>query len=96
MTTKCKLCKNELFEDENGDLFCPDCEADKFLTTFDENDDSWLNSKFKTVKPKTKPVTLRMNINDIEKAKKIAKLSNMPYQKLLKDIIHENLSKEAG
>lgn len=95
MIKKCNICNSELFEDEKGELFCPDCEAEEFLETFDENDDSWMNNKFKVVKPKTKSVTIRINISDIEKAKKYAKSKNVPYQSLLKDIIHRSLDKEA-
>lgn len=96
MIKKCEICDSELFEDEKGELFCPDCEADEFLETFDENDDSWMKNKFKIIKPKTKPVTIRINVADIEKAKKIAKDKNVAYQTLLKNVIHQNLDKEAG
>lgn len=92
MTKKCEICKNEMFEDEKGEFFCPNCEAEEFLTSFDENDDSWMKNKFKIVKPKTKSVTIRMNVYDIEKVKNIAKKKNVPYQTLLKEIIHKNLA----
>ena len=92
MTKKCEVCKTEMFEDEKGELFCPDCEAEAFLTSFDETDDSWMENKVKVVQPKTKPVTIRMNVYDINKAKSLAKSKNVPYQTLLKEIIHKNLA----
>ncbi|MEI8389712.1 MAG: hypothetical protein WCG23_07475 [bacterium] len=53
MTKNCNICKSELFEDEKGELFCPDCEANKFSEIFNENDDSWMNNKFKILRPNT-------------------------------------------
>lgn len=91
MIRKCEICNNELFEDENDKIFCPKCKSQEFVSQFDENDDSWMSYKFKIVRPKTKPVTIRMNIYDFEKAKELAKSKNMPYQSLLKEIIHRNL-----
>jgi predicted DNA binding CopG/RHH family protein len=61
------------------------------MTSFDESDDTWMKTKFKVISPKTKSVTIRLNICDIEKAKKIAKDKNLPYQTLIKEIIHKNL-----
>lgn len=92
MNKKCKTCGNELYKDENNDLFCADCEAEEYLNSFNENDDSWLNNKPKLVKPETKPVTIRLNVVDIQRAKKIASEKNVPYQTLLKEIIHKNLA----
>jgi len=89
--TKCEKCNNEMFQDEKNEWFCPTCEADDFIMSFDENDDGWMKTKFKIIKPKTKSVTIRLNICDIEKAKEIAKEKNLPYQTLIKDIIHKNL-----
>ena len=36
MIKKCKICDSELFEDEKGELFCPDCEAEEFLEDLEE------------------------------------------------------------
>lgn len=92
MTKKCKICDNEMFQDENNELFCPNCEAGSFLATFNEDNDEWMNSKIKVVQPKTKSVTIRLNVYDIEKAKKMAKDKNLPYQTFIKEIIHKNLA----
>lgn len=89
---KCEICNSELFMDEKNELFCPECETSSFLTTFDEEDDSWMGQNFKIVKPKTKSVTIRLYISDIEKAKSVAKDKNIPYQALIKDILHKNLA----
>lgn len=94
MIKKCAICNSELFKDETGELFCPDCYAGEFLKTFDEKDDSWMKNKFKVIQPKTKPITIRMNVSDIEKAKTLAKIKGLPYQTLLKEIIHNNLKEE--
>lgn len=92
MLKKCDICKTEMFQDENNEWFCPNCEAEDFITTFDEGDDSWMKTKFKVVQPKTKAVTIRFNVHDIEKAKKIAEKQNVPYQTLIKEIVHKNLA----
>ncbi|MDR1168479.1 MAG: BrnA antitoxin family protein [Heliobacteriaceae bacterium] len=89
---KCDICGNELFYDENDKLFCPDCEANEFLETFDEADDRWLEKAHKVVMPKTKPITIRLNVYDIEKAKAQALALSIPYQTFLKDIIHKKLA----
>jgi predicted DNA binding CopG/RHH family protein len=93
MIKKCEICKSELFQDENGEWFCPDCVADEFMEKFNPNDDSDIeNAKWEVVKPKTKPVTIRLNEVDIQRAKKLAKEKKVPYQSLLKEIIHKNLA----
>jgi predicted DNA binding CopG/RHH family protein len=89
---KCDICGNELFYDENDELFCPDCEANELLEAFDEADDSWLKKAHKVVMPKTKPITIRLNVYDIEKAKEQALALRIPYQTLLKDIIRNKLA----
>lgn len=92
MIKKCDICGNEMFQDEKNEWFCPDCEAKDFMTIFEQDNDDWMKTKFKVIKPRTKSVTIRLNICDIEKAKKIAKDKNLPYQTLIKDIIHKNLA----
>lgn len=92
MIKKCNICDNEMVQDESNEWFCPSCEAEIFMSTFDKEDDSWMQTKLKVVLPKTKSVTIRLNVYDIEKAKKLAKNKNMPYQTLIKDIIHKNLA----
>ena len=91
MDKKCDICGNELYQDDKNEWFCSTCEAEDFLMAFDKEDDNWMTTKFKVVQPKTKSVTIRLNIFDIEKAKQLAKDKNLPYQTLIKDIIHKNL-----
>lgn len=93
MSKKCPKCKSELFLDKDKELFCPECEAEKFLKDFNPEDESDLETaEWKVVRPETKPVTIRLNVIDIQLAKKKAKEKNMPYQTLLKEIIHKNLA----
>ena len=92
MIKKCDICESKLFQDDKNEWFCPQCEAEDFLTTFEQENDDWMKTKFKVVQPKTKAITIRLNIYDIEKAKQIAKSKNLPYQTLIKDIIHKNLA----
>jgi predicted DNA binding CopG/RHH family protein len=94
---KCEMCNEsveDLYETDKGQMLCGDCFATDFLETFDETDDSWLDNvkNWKVVRPETKPITLRINVMDIQRAKKIAKEKNMPYQTYLKEIIHKNLA----
>ena len=92
MTKKCDICNSELFQDEKNEWFCPNCEAEDFVMSFDEDNDGWMKTKFKVVQPKTKPITIRLNVYDIELAKKVAKTKNIPYQTYIKEIIHKNLA----
>ncbi len=97
MKKTCTRCNTELFKDETGELFCPECYANEFLNTFNEKDDSDVkNNKWKVIAPKTKPITIRIPLKDLEKLKSMAKLKNTPYQKLLKGIIHTYLIDNAG
>lgn len=94
---KCQICNEmveDIYETNSGVEACGDCFADDFLETFDENEDDFIfeNAKWEVVKPETKPITIRLNVIDIERAKKLAKEKNMPYQTLLKEIIHKNLA----
>ena len=91
----CQACKEkveDLYETDTGRMLCGDCFATDFLKTFDENDDSDIeNAEWKIVTPETKPITIRINVVDIQRAKRKAKEKGMPYQTLLKNIIHEHL-----
>lgn len=97
---KCEICADkvvDLYETQANKLVCGDCFASDYLENVDETDTSWINKaansgEAKVVKPKTKPVTIRLNEIDIEIAKRTAKQRNMPYQTLLKEIIHKNLA----
>lgn len=92
MAKKCKICNTELYKDENDELFCANCEAEEYLNSFDEEDNTWLKNTPELIKPETKPVTIRLNVVDIQRAKKLATEKNVPYQTLLKEIIHKNLA----
>lgn len=45
-------------------------------------------------KPPTKPVPLRIPLDDLERAHKIAARKGIPYQTFLKMLIHEGLERE--
>ena len=75
MKETCTQCNTELFKDETGELFCPECYANEFLNTFNENDDSDItNKKWRVTTPKTKPVTIRMPLKDLDSIKNLAKI----------------------
>lgn len=90
---ECKDKTEDLYETEDGRMLCGDCFAGDFLKTFDENDDSWMDDieSVRIVTPETKPVTIRINVMDIQRAKRKAKEKGIPYQTLIKNIIHENI-----
>ncbi len=93
MKNKLKQCEEctekvyELYETDDGRQLCGDCFASDYLENFDESDDSWLDNpeEAKVVTPETKPVTIRLNVIDIQRAKKKAAEKNMPYQTFLKN-----------
>ena len=97
---KCEICKEkveELYKTDKGEQLCGDCFGDEFLKHFDETDDSLFEEAIKSgnvkaVKPETRPITIRLNVVDIQRAKKLANDKNVPYQTLLKEIIHKNLA----
>jgi len=99
MSKKLKICQDckekveDLYETDDGRMLCGDCYATDFLKTFDEKDDSWTDNieNVRIVTPETKPITIRINVVDIQRAKRKAKEKGMPYQTLIKNIIHEHL-----
>lgn len=90
MKKKCKKCGAELYQAEDLKWFCLLCLA-KEIEEQDQDDD--VSGLWKTLDPKTKPVTLRLSEVDLAKAKTKARKLGKPYQTLLKEVIHQALSR---
>jgi len=90
MRRKCKKCGSELYQAEDLKWFCLFCLA-KEIEERDREDE--VRGAWKVLDPKTKPVTLRLSEVDLAKAKAKARKLGKPYQTLLKQVIHEALSR---
>lgn len=86
-----------MYRDEKGRWFCPDCILEGLDPAFlDENqaDAGELKRPF-VLQPPTKPVSIRIAIPDLERAKSLARKKGIPkYQTYLKTLLHEALIKE--
>lgn len=96
---KCKDCKIELYRDDQGKWFCPDCILKEIEPSFlDERLDH--PGKLKRpyiLEPPTKQVSIRLAVTDLELARKLARRKGIPkYQTYIKSLLHESLVKEAG
>lgn len=89
MKRKCKKCGSELYQAEGLEWFCPLCLA-KEIEAHDKEDD--VSGIWRTLNPKTKPVTLRLSEADLARARAKARKLGKPYQTLLKEVIHQALS----
>jgi predicted DNA binding CopG/RHH family protein len=90
MKKKCKKCGSELYQAEDLKWFCLLCLA-KEIEERDQEDE--VGGTWKVLDPKTRPVTLRLSEVDLAKAKAKARELRKPYQTLLKEVIHEALSR---
>lgn len=90
MKRKCKKCGSELYQAEGLKWFCLLCLA-KEIEERDQEDE--VHGAWKVLDPKTRPVTLRLSEMDLAKAKAKARKLGKPYQTLLKEAIHEALSR---
>ncbi len=90
MKRKCKNCGAELYQAEDLKWFCLFCLA-KAIEERDQEDD--VSGTWKLLDPKTRPVTLRLSEADLAKAKTKARKLGKPYQTLLKQVIHQALSR---
>jgi predicted DNA binding CopG/RHH family protein len=86
-----------MYRDEKGRWFCPECILEDLDQAFlDENltDPGDLEKPF-VMQPPTKPVSIRIAIPDLERAKALAQKKGIPkYQTYLKTLLHEALIKE--
>jgi len=91
MKRKCKKCGSDLYQAEDLKWFCLLCLANE-IEERDQEDD--VGGAWKVLDPKTRPVTLRLSEVDLAKAKTKARKLRKPYQTLLKEVIHEALSRQ--
>lgn len=68
---------------------------DSNLTPEEEKQfDKMIEEAEKELESKSKPVTLRLSISEIERCKKIAAKKGLPYQTYIKSILKQALDKE--
>jgi len=95
----CKKCKTEMYQDDQGKWFCPDCILQEIDPNFlDEKLDhpGKLKRPF-ILEPATKQVSIRLAITDLELARKLARRKGIPkYQTYIKSLLHDTLVKEAA
>jgi predicted DNA binding CopG/RHH family protein len=83
-------CGSELYQAEDLKWFCLLCLAKEIEDREQEGD---VSGTRRVLDPKTKPVTLRLSEVDLAKAKAKARKLRKRYQTLLKEVIHEALSR---
>ena len=67
------------------------------LTTEEEKQfDKMIEQAEKELEAKSKPVTLRLSVSEIERCKKIAAKKGLPYQTYIKSILKQALDKEVA
>lgn len=98
MTKKCRKCAEEMYQDDQGKWFCPDCILEEIDPTFldEEQDDRGELKRPYVLEPPTKQVSIRLPVTDLELAKRLAKRKGIPkYQSYIKTLLHQVLIKEA-
>ena len=96
---KCRKCGVEMYRDDQGKWFCPDCALEKITLEFlDERLDYPGNLKRPYImEAPTKQVSIRLPVGDLEMARKLARRKGIPkYQTYIKTLLHESLAKEAA
>jgi len=93
MKRTCKKCGSELYQAADLKWFCLLCLA-REIEQRDREDD--VTGAWKILHPKTRPVTLRLSEVDLARAKEKARKLRQPYQTLLKQLIHQALSRSEG
>jgi len=99
MTKKCRKCGEEMYQDDQGQWFCPDCILQQIDPAFldEEQDDRGELKRPYVLEPPTKQVSIRLPVTDLELAKRLAKRKGIPkYQSYIKTLLHEALLKEAS
>ncbi|MDA2939286.1 hypothetical protein MYX75_13625 [Acidobacteria bacterium AH-259-A15] len=99
MTKKCKKCGQEMYQDDQGQWFCPDCIVQEIDPAFldEERDDRGELRRPYRLEPPTKQVSIRLAIIDLELAKRLARSKGIPkYQSYIKTLLHKALIKEAS
>lgn len=88
-----------MFRDNQKKWFCPDCVLDKIGPTFldEAGDDRGDLARPYLLTPRTRPVSLRLPVADVEQAKQLARKKGIPKcQSYIKTILHEALVQEAN
>ena len=99
MTKKCKKCGEQMYQDDKGKWFCPDCILEEIDPAFldEEKDDMGELIRPYVLEPYTKQVSIRFPVTDLELAKRLAKRKGIPkYQSYIKTLLHKALLKEAS
>lgn len=96
---KCKKCCVEMYQDDQGEWFCPDCVLEEIEPGFlDEGrDQSGELKRPYVLQPPTKQVSIRLAVGDLALARRLARRKGVPkYQTYIKTLLHEALAKEAA
>jgi uncharacterized Zn finger protein (UPF0148 family) len=93
----CRKCGTEMYQDDQGLWFCPDCVVEEVDPAFlDERREhpGELQHPY-VLAPPTKQVSIRLAVSDVELARKLARRKGIPkYQTYIKTLLHEALAKE--
>jgi len=95
---KCKKCGIEMYQDDRGEWFCPDCVIEEIEPDFlDEKQIAGGELKRPYVlEPPTRQVSLRVSVGDLELARRLARRKGIPnYRTNIKTLLHDMLVKEA-
>lgn len=95
---KCKKCGIEMYQDDRGKWFCPDCVIEEIQSDFlnEKLDHPGKLKRPYVLEPPTKQVSIRLAVGDLELARKLARRKGIPkYQTYIKTLLHETLVKEA-
>ena len=94
----CRKCSSEMYQDDQGLWFCPDCIVEKIDPAFldEQRDDPGELKRSYVLSPPTKQVSIRLAVGDVELARRLARRKGVPkYQTYIKTLLHEALAKEA-
>ncbi|HWQ69241.1 MAG TPA: hypothetical protein VN494_04680 [Patescibacteria group bacterium] len=99
MTRTCTQCGQGMYQDDQGQWFCPDCILEEIDSAFlnEALDERGELKRPYVLEPPTKQVSIRLPITDVEQAKRLARRKGIPkYQSYIKALLHEALLKEAS
>ena len=94
---KCRTCGAEMYQDDQGEWFCPDCVLEEIEPGFldEEKDHPGELKRAYVLQPPTKQVSIRLPLGDLALARKLARRKGIPkYQTYIKTLLHEALVKE--
>jgi len=94
----CRKCGSEMYQDDQGTWFCPDCIVEEIDPAFldEKRDDPGELKRPYVLSPPTKQVSIRLAVGDVELARRLARRKGVPkYQTYIKTLLHKALAKEA-